>query len=196
MRKFVALARCARGELRRQRGVAIGNGGQYLVIHFNKCCRVLGDVSRLRDHHGNCFADEGDLVAGEHEWGDVGGKRAGAKPKRHAFLGEHGAQIGKRKHRVHTRERARTLFADGADAGMGMGAAHKGRLQHAGKPQVVDEPARTGEQRPIFNPRDGYADRAALLHARAPGPRSGSGVACSEQTTQEPSFGATHAEIS
>jgi hypothetical protein len=88
------------------------------------------------------------------------------------------------------------LCLDGADAGMGMGAAHKGRLQHARKPEVIYEPAGTGEQRPIFNPPDGLTDRAALLHAFAPGFRSRSGVACSEQTTQEPSLGATHAEIS
>src|SRR5580704_4275214 len=76
---------------------------------------------------------------------------------------------------------------------MGMGAAHKGRLQHVGKPQVIYEPAGTGEQRLIFNPRDGFADRAALLHARAPGSRSWSGVACSERVRQEPSLLATYA---
>ena len=54
---------------------------------------------------------------------------------------------------------------DAADAGMGMRAAHEGRLQHAGRAQVVDETAGAGEQRPVFDPRDGFADRAALLHA-------------------------------
>src|SRR5438445_265044 len=64
---------------------------------------------------------------------------------------------------------ARTWCVDGADARMGVGAAHKSRLQHAGKPQVIYEPARSGEQRPIFDPPDGFADRAALLHAVASG---------------------------
>ena len=53
---------------------------------------------------------------------------------------------------------ARGLRVDAADGGVGVRAAHEGRLQHVGKAQVVDEAAGAGQQREVLDPLDGMAD--------------------------------------
>src|SRR5271165_7248227 len=63
---------------------------------------------------------------------------------------------------------ARGARIDAADAGMRVRTAHEGRLQHARKIQVVDEPAGACEQRTVLDPPDRFADIGRLVHVFPP----------------------------
>ncbi len=70
------------------------------------------------------------------------------------------------EHRMHTRQRQRRLTVDAADEGVGMRAAHKGRLQHAGKMNVVDETAMAAKEIGVFQAANVFAERLCAQDAR------------------------------
>jgi len=157
----------ARGA-RSQGGAAIGHGRQRLIIDVNKSSGVLGAVARLRNYDRNRLADECDLVAGEHKRGDIGRKLGGAEAEREPLLREQRFEIGERKQRADVRVCFGCARIDAPDAGVRVRAAHEGRLQHAGKVEVVDETSAADQQSAIFEPLDRLADICGLFHAASP----------------------------
>ena len=127
----------------RQRRAAIRHRGQRLVVDFDQRGGILGEIARVRDHHGHRLADKGDLVLGQHERRDVGRQLRGAKSAAAGAPATAAAQMSASVSTACTPACARAArCVDAADARVGVRAAHECRLQHAGKSQVVDETAR------------------------------------------------------
>ena len=149
---LVARSLWLRGADAARRVAAIADGRKRLVVDGDRGCGILGDVAVVGDGHGNGFADIADLVAGERMLGaqrrdrGIGHRhrqRLGREPSRHVGCGEHRMDAG------HGQCRCRV---DRADAGMGVRAAHEGRMQRARQLHVVDKARPPGEQSRIFDP--------------------------------------------
>jgi hypothetical protein len=67
-------------------------------------------------------------------------------------------QVGEGEHAMHAGKCARRGGAHGGDFCVGVRAAHEGRVQRAGQPDVVDEAAPAGEQRRILLALDRRAE--------------------------------------
>ena len=68
--------------------------------------------------------------------------------------------------------RRAALRVDAADQRMRVRAAHEGRVQHAGKLQIVDEAAAALQQRQVLDPLDRLADDRGRGRHGATSPRS------------------------
>jgi len=147
-----------------QRLAAVGYSGQRLIVHRDQRGGVFREVTRLRDHHCDRFADEGDLVLRQNKRSDVGRQLRGTKLQGESLLRQERLEIGKGEHRAHPRRAARRFRVDRANARVPVRAAHECRLQHVRKAQVGDEAAVASEQRPILEPLDGMADVTAARH--------------------------------
>ncbi len=58
-------------------------------------------------------------------------------------------------------QRTRRSGVDFPHQGVGVGTAHERGMAHAGKADVVDEPAGAGQEGAVFQPRDIFSERAA-----------------------------------
>src|SRR5579859_2229462 len=147
-----------------QRGAAIGDRRQRLVIHLNQGGGILGNGAGTRDHDRDGFAHERDFVLGENKWRDIGRQLIGAKLQRQALGGQKRRQIGGAEHRMHAGQPAGGARVDTANAGMGVRAAHERGFEHTGKFQIIDKAALAADERAIFEPQHPFADGALRCH--------------------------------
>ena len=76
---------------------------------------------------------------------------------------------------MNARHRQRRRRVDRADAGMGMGAAHEGRMQHARQLHIIDETRPPGEQSGVFDPQHPRAEMPRA-HDSGPSARIGNNI--------------------
>ena len=106
------------------------------------------------------LADEADLVARQRHLGDRLGDHGVRHLQHDALAAHHLRQVGLRQHRPHARHRAGRFGIDRADARMGVGRAHKGRVKRAGQLDVVGETARAGQEGRVLDPLDRRSEGA------------------------------------
>ena len=151
-----------------QRRLTVGDGVQGLPVDDHPIRPVLRRVAAVGDDHGNGLADEADLVGRQrplrHRIGDGGARHL----QQDALAAHHGRQVISGIDRYHAGHGARAGHVDGADTGMGEGAAHEGAFHHARQPEVVHEAALAGQQVGVFQALDALPDEDAPGHAAPP----------------------------
>ena len=140
---------------------AIDRRRQHVVIDHDKGCGILGDIAIARDDDGDRLADKRHLAVGQSERPALIELCARIRNAHHAPLPQHRGQIVERQHRDDARHCARHARIDAADQRVRMRAAHEGRVQHAGRGNVIDKTGAAGQQREIFEPRDARSDLLA-----------------------------------
>ena len=117
------------------RGAHVRHRRQRLELDLDALRRVLGDRAALRNHYRDRIADIADLVAHQHEWGDVLPEAAAGEPgdlphrlaERCSLRAQVGHQIVERENRMHAGYRACRPRVDAIDGRMSMRRAHKRR---------------------------------------------------------------------
>ena len=118
----------------RQRLGGVGDGGQVFIVDGNQFGGVLGQFHALRDHHGDVVADEADALAGQdgaQRHVRVGALAVGDADDTGQVAEAVGHRIGAGVDGEHAGRRRRLGHIDGAEAGMGVGAAHDDRKRLA-----------------------------------------------------------------
>ena len=140
---------------------AIDRRRQHVVIDRDKGCGILGDIAVARDDDGDRLADERHFAVGQGKRPALVELCARIRSAHHAPLPQHRSEIVERQHGDDAGHRACRVGIDAADQRVRMRAAHEGRVQRAGRGNVVDEPRAAVEQRKIFEPRDARSDLLA-----------------------------------
>ena len=135
--------------------------GQRFPGNIDQGSRVLGGIAAVGQHHRDGLADEARAVAGE----EVEVLAAQPRVRRHDGQRARGvAEVDVGHHAGDARRLQGALGVDGDDTGVGVGAAHDGRVQHAGERDVPDvAPAALDEAR-VLLAEEPVADE---LHRRA-----------------------------
>ena len=110
------------------RGAHVRHRRQRLELDLDALRRVLGDRAALRNHYRDRIADIADLVAHQHEWGDVLPEAAAGEPgdlphrlaERCSLRAQVGHQIVERENRMHAGYRACRPRVDAIDGRMSM----------------------------------------------------------------------------
>ncbi len=134
--------------------LGVGDGLEFLVVHFHKIRGVARDVAVCGHYHGYGMAHVVDPVLREEMM------------MRHAQSGEgrgagHGAQmlhVFAGEDRRHARRGERRFGVDGFDVGSAVGAAHHDGVMHAGHLQIVQVECGGGDETRIFLPSHGLAE--------------------------------------
>ena len=127
------------------RGLEVDDGGQGVVVDLHRAARIPGLVAALGHHHGDGVAREGGFADGDGQvlWSHhVLGHGPGAGQRAHAELDELGARVD----RSHPRHGLGRTGVDGADPGVGTGAADDAQPEGAGDGEVVDVAGLAGQQ--------------------------------------------------
>ena len=117
--------RCT-GGARRDRGAQVRHRRQRLELDLDALRRVLGDRAALRDHHRDRIADVADLVAHQHERGDVVPEVTAGEPddlahrlaQRRSLGAQVRHEIVERENRMHAGNRAGRARVDAIDGGV------------------------------------------------------------------------------
>ena len=143
-----------------QRVAAVGDRRQRFVFDFDKLRGVFGDVAVVGDHAGHRLAGEAHFVLRQHVIQARLFDRRMRHQQRQRVPLQHFGQVGEGDYRMHAGYGERSAFVDIAEPGVRVGAAHEGRVQHAGDLDVVDEAAFAAQQRGVFLAFDGGAEPA------------------------------------
>ncbi len=129
---------------------AVRGGGQNVVGHLDARCRVLGDITVLREHDRDGLADIGDFAVGEREGPAAVERRARIRGPYHPPLRQGRCDVVEGEHRGNAGQRQRRRPVHRGDQRMRMRAAHEGRVQYVGCRHVADIAAASGEERVIL----------------------------------------------
>ncbi len=133
-----------------------GRRGQRLVVDLDQLAGVLGDVARVRDHHGDRLADVAHAIC--REW-IVRYRRAHHRRDRP----DRALKLGTGDDAHDAREGAGACCVDVTDACVRMRRAQDGGMLEArDRREIVDEARAAGEQRLIFLARQRPADPGLL----------------------------------
>ena len=148
-----------------ERRVDAGQRGPRLVLDPDELGGVRGHVRASRGHHGHRLAREPD--AGGRERRPRGGREAGGGQARseRAHVGE----VTPRQHRGHARHGARRLRVHAHDARMGVRAPHERGVEQAGRTEVVEVAAASGEETRVLHALDRGAHPARRRQELRPG---------------------------
>ena len=132
-----------------QGGLGIDHGGQGLVVHADQFQRVLSLVAVFSHHHGHCVAHIPDHVFGQGRVGhgpDVG---VGDHPRaRHGVEDTFGIGAGIDGQDTGGSGGGGSIYA--VDAGMAVGTAQDGRVDHARQFNVISVRGLSGNQAGVF----------------------------------------------
>ena len=117
--------RVHRRRTRCQRIAAIRHRRQWLVVDIDQRGGILGDVARLRHHHGDRFSGEAHLLFRDDDRLRRLGELPGLVVGRDVVRREHGLEVVMGEHRVHPGMFPRGTRVDRADHRVWMGAANE-----------------------------------------------------------------------
>ena len=155
------------GEQRRaarvEREGGIHDRRQVVVLDLHQLAAVLGEVTALGDDDRHGIADEAHLV--RRQQGEL---RGGPRPAHESHQrvrprDRHRFQLRSREHRDHSGQRPRRRDIDRQHASVSHRRAHERSVQHPGQLDVVDVPARAGEDARVLRTLDAGAG-VALSH--------------------------------
>jgi hypothetical protein len=135
-----------------QRGPAVGDRRQRLIVDFDECSGIFGDISAVGDDDRHRLADVNHLVTGQCGTVAVLPVALAGKADDQPLSPQVREQIGQREYSVYARVRERHCLVDAADRGMAVRAAHEGRVQHVGQSDVVYEAPGSSQQIGVFEP--------------------------------------------
>ncbi len=157
---------------RHQRRDGVGDGGERLVIDDDAFGGVLRRRRRLRDRHGDGFADIAHAVRRQRRMRRIE-RRLAPRPAegpqldvmgigrvRHVrdAAAARGGIIGGGEDREHAGKPGRGGAIDGAEPRMGVGRSHEARIDLPGEGGIVAETAAPGDQTKVFESRHRPAD--------------------------------------
>ena len=140
---------------RGDRGFGVDHGRQRLVLDLDQLERVLGDVAALGGDDRDRLADVAHAVQRDAALLD---RRVGEAGQGSGDLGD----VGAGHDQGHARQRLGPADIDRLDAGMGVRAAQRGRVQHVRQRDVVDVAALAGQQARVLDPLHALADPAEV----------------------------------
>ena len=111
----------------------------YLVIDFDQCGSVFGNIAILRHHNGYRLANKGDFAIGERERPAPAKIGVGIGNPVHAPLPQHAGEIIEREHRDDARRCARCTDVDATDQGVRVRTTHESGDRNARCRNIIDK---------------------------------------------------------
>ena len=124
---------------RRYRGAAVRHPGERIVIDLDQGGGILRHLTAVRHHDRKRLARVNRLTIGKCKRHVELRDRRARHEQRQGILAQLIRQVREGQHQVYARVRLCGRRIDAADHGMRIGAAHEGRMQRAGQPDIVDE---------------------------------------------------------